>query len=417
MSWSKILQDASFRGVKFEVLAVGDDGGKSAAVHQLPYVNGASVEDMGNEPWSFGVRALLRGDRYEEALSDLTKALEAQGPGELVHPIHGLRNVVALRWSVEHEAEMRDAATIVIQFLEDKTRQPVLFQAQAPQAAADRIAKLGEQARDLAGLSVASIVESIAGGALPRVTEINAAFAQAKAKLRKLLDSTSVRVLMADLDPLLYPRAALADLRAVVDGAFAGLPLGGLNGLFKGSVGGISMAAALSDFNRLTQDQPATVNISPISTEPQDVQVSAALTAATRTLNATSIANAAATILSAELDVLQLERGDIERLGAVGRTALQAAIQSARASLDQQRGAEVAMVLAQAAHELQLAARAALELRPPVTRMPAPVGGHARLLAHKLYGDQSRASELVRLNNWGRQILIEAGEEIQAYAR
>lgn len=418
MSWSNTLQDASYRGVPFEdVLAVSDDGAKTLAVIQLPYVDGASVDDMGNEPAAFGVRALLRGDDYETRLQALLSALQAQGAGELVHPIHGVRRVVPARWHVDHEAELRDQAEISIQFIEDKTRQPAVFASVAAQSSADRVGALGEQARDDASESVASIIDAIAGGPLPRVTEINAAFSSAKAKLRGLLDTTSVRVLLADLDVLLYPRAAMGDLRAIVDGASAGLPMGGLNGLFDGQVDAVSMGAAVSDFNRLAGTQNAAVTVLPISSEPQDIQVSAALTAACRTLNATAVANAACTILAAELDLLELERAEIERLAAVARTNLQAAMQAARQALDAQRGAQVAMTLAQAAYQVQEAARAALELRPPVVTVTAPVGGHARLLAHAMYGDHNRATELTRLNAWGRQVLINAGEEVQAYAR
>lgn len=417
MSWTNTLQDASFRGVPFEVLAVGDEGGKTLSVIQLPYVNGATIDDMGNEPEAIAVRALLRGDDYETRLQSLLSALRTQGHGELVHPIFGALRVLPLRWRVEHEAERRDQAELSIQFLEDKSSQPGLFNAPAAQSSADRVATLGEQARDQAAESVASIVDTIAGGPLPRVTEINAAFSSARAKLSTLLDTTSVRVLQADLDVLLYPRSAMTDLRAVVDGAFSGLPMGGLNALFAGDSGEVSMGAAVSDFNRLSGTQNATVTITPISSEPQDIQVSAALTAAARTLNATAVANAATMILAAELDLLALERAEIERLAAVARTNLQAAMVTARQALDAQRGAEVAMTLAQAAHQVQEAARAALELRPPVITTAAPVGGHPRLLAHSLYGDHTRASELTRLNAWGRQVLINAGEEVQAYAR
>jgi prophage DNA circulation protein len=48
---------------------------------------------------------------------------------------------------------------------------------------------------------------------------------------------------------------------------------------------------------------------------------------------------------------------------------------------------------------------------------PAPVGGHARLVAHHLYGDHTRAAEIERLNSLGRRLLIEPGEVLRVYAR
>jgi prophage DNA circulation protein len=416
MSWAQTLQDASFRGVPFEVTNTSDQASKTVAVHQRPYMDGAELEDMGNDPDTIEVRAMLRGPAYEQALQALRKALQTNGPGELVHPIFGALTVVATHWSIDHEADVRDACALSIRFMRHRLAAPVFAQA-AASTSADRVATLGDQARALSAEAIATKVSAIAASPLPRVTEINAAFASAKAKLRKLLDTTSVRTLLADLDPLVYPRAALGDLQAIVNDALAGLPLGGLNAQFDGLVDTVSASAALSDFNRLTQAQDTAVTVAPTSTEPQDIEVSAGLTAHCRVLNATMTATAACLILAGEGELLELERADIERLAAVSRTGLQSAITAARTSLDAERGAQVASLLAEAAHEMQASARAALEQHPPVVTRVAPIGGTARLLAHAFYGDATRAPELMRLNRLGRQVLIDAGEEVQAYAR
>lgn len=416
MSWSKTIQDASFRGVPFEVLSTADQGGKDVAVLRRPYVNGGELNDMGNEPDAFDVQALLRGDNYEAQLADLLRALKVTGPGELVHPIHGSKMVAAVRWSIDHKAEARDECEVSIKFIESGNM-PTVFATPAASVSSERVGQLGAQARASASASVATTMDAIAASPLPRVTEINAAFNQVKSKLRKLLDTTSVRVLMADLDPLIYPRSALNDLQVIVEGAFAGLPLGGLNAQFSGSVERVSLGAAVSDFDRMVLGQDPAVSVVPVSTEPQDVTVSAALTAYARTLNATSIATAATMIMAAEIDMLELERAEVERLAAAARSALQLAMTAARSALDAQHGAEVAATLADAAYEVQEAARAALELRPPVVTRIAPIGGTARMLAHALYGDHKRATELTRLNRWGRAVFIEAGQEVQAYAR
>lgn len=69
------------------------------------------------------------------------------------------------------------------------------------------------------------------------------------------------------------------------------------------------------------------------------------------------------------------------------------------------------------AYQVQEAARAVIELRPPVQLRAAPVTGPLRLVAHALYGDHSRATELLRLNAWGRRLVVERGEKVRAYAR
>jgi prophage DNA circulation protein len=416
MSWSNTLQDASYKGASFEVTGTSDQGSKAVAVHQRPYMNGADLGDMGNEPTVVEVRAILRGAAYETALQALINALESHGPGELVHPVFGSLQVLPNHWAIDHDADSRDACAVAIRFIRHRISAPV-FAERAAAVSVDRVAALSAQARAESADSVTGTVSDIASSPLPRVTEINAAFSSVKAKMRKLLDTTSVRVLMADLDPLLYPRAAMGDLEAIANGALAGLPLGGLNAQYSGAIAAVSPAAALTDFNRLAQVQDASITVVPVSSEPQDLTVSAALTAHARVLNATTIATAATMILAGEVEWLELERADIERLASVARTALQAAINAARSGLDAQRGATVAGVLARAAHEVQEAARSALELRPPLITRTAPVGGTARLVAHALYGDAGRATELMRLNRWGRQVLVEAGEEIKAYAR
>lgn len=416
MSWDQTLQDASYEGAIFEVTNTSDQGSKTVAVHQRPYMDGAELEDMGNAPDSIDVRAILRGPAYESALNVLIKALSKKGPGELVHPIFGAITVMPMQWSIDHEADLVDACALSIRFMRHRISAPI-FADKAAALGVDKVADLGAKARAHSTESVVDLVTGIAGGALPRVTEINAAFTSIKTQMRRLLDTTSVRVLMADLDPLIYPRAALGDLEAIVDGALAGLPLGGLNAQFSGLVETASASAALTDFNRLVQSQGSSVAVVPVSSEPQDIAVSAALTAHGRVLNATTIATSAAMILAGEVELLELDRADVERLASAGRSALQAAITTARSALDTQRGAQVASVLANAAYELQEAARSALELRPPLVKRAAPVGGTARLVAHALYGDASRAPELVRLNRWGRQVLVEAGEEMLAYAR
>lgn len=420
MAWTDTLQQASFRGVAFDVLATSDPEQRAFAQHERPYQSGAELEDLGLRPRRIQLRAVVFGADYEAQLQQLLAALRAPGTGELVHPVFGSLTVLATEWSVDHEAEARDSATLQLAFVESATRQPAPFSQAAPQAASDRVEARTADAREQSAAHIASLITRIMGGPLPRVVEINSAFNKAKAAVSTLLDTTGVRVLLADLDPLLYPRSALVDLLAIVDGAFTGLPFGGLNLAAQAAATGASpnMAQALADHNRVASALDATaLAIRPDSAQAQDIEVCAALTAHVRILAAAAQARAAGLLLTAELDLLALTRRDIERLAGLTRTALQAAMDSARTGLGRERGAAAAGSLAAAAAEVQAAAVAVIQLRPPVITRSAPVGGHPRLIAHNLYGDHTRAAELVRLNGWARRPLIDRGEEIQAYAR
>jgi prophage DNA circulation protein len=420
MSWENLLQDPSFRGVPLEVLSTSLQGGKDLAEHKVPYTNGAESNDMGNAARGIEYRVIVRGENYEADMSRLEAALDMAGPGELVDPIKGAMTVLVSRWSIEHDAETRDACQVSIRFVV-QGRTALLFSLPAAGQSADLADAAGQQARAAAAAQASEVVAKAASSAIPRIAAINDALAQAKAKLRKLLDTTSVRVLLSDLDPLIYPQAALADLMAIADAAFQGLPFGGLNALYQGNADldpdASAMQAAQADFARLVAAHPANILITAVGANDADQAVADAITAMCRVTNATMVCNAAGMVLAAELQLLGLSADDIERVLATARNALQVAMTSARELLGGQAGAQVAGQLAAQAKHLQDAAHAALEQRPPVVRKPAPVGGTARLVAHALYGDHTRALELVRLNGWGRQVLIDAGQEMLAYAR
>lgn len=417
MSWADLLQDPTFRGVPLEVVSTSRQGGKQLAQHQVPYTNGAELQDMGNEPHGFDLRVIVRGESYEADLARLVAALELSGTGDLVDPIIGTVQVMVAHWAIDHNAEAPDSCELSIRFLEQGSS-ALLFSLPAASSSTDLAAAAGEQARSKVVAAAGDKLAKAAASRIPRITAINDALAQAKAKLRTLLDTTSVRVLLSDLDPLIYPKAALGDLLSIVDGAFQGLPFGGLNPLHTGSTVGIDpMPAAQSDFARLVQGQPVSLVINPVSSNPDDLDVASVVTAVCQVANATAVANGAGLILAAEVNLLGLSADDIERLAATARTALLLAMFTARTALGGQEGAEAAEHMARMAVHIQDAARTALEQRPPVIRRTAPMGGHARLIAHTLYGDHTRAPQLQRLNNWGRHVLIEAGQEMLAYAQ
>ena len=71
MAWNLTLQDASFRGVTFEVQSVEDRGEKALCVHEYPYRSGAEVEDLGRKPRVIPVTAIFWGVAYESRIKAL----------------------------------------------------------------------------------------------------------------------------------------------------------------------------------------------------------------------------------------------------------------------------------------------------------------------------------------------------------
>ncbi|ECA5645410.1 multidrug DMT transporter permease, partial [Salmonella enterica subsp. enterica serovar Saintpaul] len=47
MSWQDNLQDASFRGVRFDVVSTQDSVARDHADHEYPWTDGADVHDLG----------------------------------------------------------------------------------------------------------------------------------------------------------------------------------------------------------------------------------------------------------------------------------------------------------------------------------------------------------------------------------
>ncbi|MFM3578034.1 DNA circularization N-terminal domain-containing protein, partial [Klebsiella pneumoniae subsp. ozaenae] len=45
MAWETDLQDASFRGVAFDIITTRDSVQRDIAQHEYPYRNGANIDD------------------------------------------------------------------------------------------------------------------------------------------------------------------------------------------------------------------------------------------------------------------------------------------------------------------------------------------------------------------------------------
>ncbi|MBQ1761768.1 MAG: DNA circularization N-terminal domain-containing protein [Aquincola sp.] len=416
MAWSQTLLEASYKGIAFDVEGVQDGERRAVAVYEYPYRDGADVEDLGREARQIRMAAVLFNaaaaggqDDYEARLEVLLAALRSAEPGELVHPVLGvLPRAIAVDWQVEHQPDLRDGCRLQMVFLEAAAVQRV-FDAPSPVLQAERLGLVADKARSAADASLVERVEAVRGGPALRVLALKASINAAMARLRRLTDTTALKVLLSDLDPIFYPRAYVADVRAVLDRALQGLPFGGRNLLFQGS-STTAAGSGLADFKRTAAAlAPAKTALVAPDADGLVVQAHAQVHAAC------TLCDAAGIVLAAELETPLLERADVEQLANTTREAIQAALLSSRAAGGD--SAAVGAALRALAYEVQAAAVAVVELRPPVVQRSVPVTGPLRLVAHALYGDHTRAAELQRLNGFGRTLTLQAGQVIQAYAR
>lgn len=118
MAWRDRLQPASFRGVRFQVESTENETGRRVVVHEYPFRDEVYVEDMGRAVRRYSFDAYLIGADYLDSAEALMRALEAGGPGELVHPYIGTRRVAV---QTIRRRELRDEGGMVrfgLQFVE-----------------------------------------------------------------------------------------------------------------------------------------------------------------------------------------------------------------------------------------------------------------------------------------------------------
>jgi len=104
MSWHERLDPelrGSFRGVEFHVERYDTQGGRRWLVHEYPRRDRPYAEDMGRKAREWRLQFFVAGDDYDLQRDALIEALDAEEPGELVHPYLGTFSVVATepRWS------------------------------------------------------------------------------------------------------------------------------------------------------------------------------------------------------------------------------------------------------------------------------------------------------------------------------
>lgn len=136
----KQLQAASFRGVPFEVETGDFQGGRRGQVHDYPQRDKSLTEDLGRAARRYPLRAFVVGADYIERAAALITALERGGVGTLVHPWLGSLQVECIGdFRVSYDSRALGVATFDIPFVESGEQAfpaaTVSTQAQSRQAA------------------------------------------------------------------------------------------------------------------------------------------------------------------------------------------------------------------------------------------------------------------------------------------
>ena len=112
------LRHASFRGVKFQVEEAAAEFGRRKKVHEFFGRDDFEVEDLGKGPRRYPVDGYLVGHDYDLARDMLVKACERETPGTLIHPYHGMVEVLCLKLSVSETFREGNYCKVKFDFIE-----------------------------------------------------------------------------------------------------------------------------------------------------------------------------------------------------------------------------------------------------------------------------------------------------------
>lgn len=219
---------ASFRGVAFYVESAERSGGRRSVVHEFPLRDEPFVEDLGRRARAFRVDGYVLGDDYLTQRDALLAALEdTEGPGELVHPYHGVRRAVCVNVSVRESRADGGIAIFAIEFAEAPAQAPV------PTEVVDAAGQVATSADAAVVATDAELVEQYDADGLPAFAiessedALTRAVEALEAKLSPVVSSTQelaeltgrVALLTAQASSLARtPAGVVEDFRSVITG-------------------------------------------------------------------------------------------------------------------------------------------------------------------------------------------------------
>lgn len=428
MAWKDTLQDASFRGVVFDVQRTDDPIEREVARYAYPYVDGEDIVDMGQKARETSLTAIFFGDDYDERLKTFLNAISQPGPGELVHPVFGsMPDMQFLGGHVSHNADDVDACQVELRFAKANPGNP-FFTGELATQRADATAQVAQTAQDSGVSAFATAMDALKSAkvSLRRLNSLRDLMSDTLGPIRNLVTGFRSTV----LDYVDFPRAFASDLIGLVSGVTdfrsfdAGMVMADWNGLRSQMDTIVKLPASSAAGEAVTiPGTPTSTSTSSSTTsvsrsrdaDPADVAMVAALVS---TVVATTLAGIASDVLANELDTPTLTPDDVESISNDTRTHLQAAIDDARESMALVDYRPVVEPMKDTALAVQELAVDVIDQLPPIVSRTIDAPANLTLLAFRWYGDYSRSAELMRLNPGIRNPnFIYRGDVLRGYAR
>lgn len=382
MDWRDELEQASFRAVPFKYRSAAQPLGRRIVRHEFPLRDDPVLEDLGSRSPEFTLEAFVLGDDYMDQRDALMKALNAPGPGELIHPYRGRLTVAVSRASVRESTAEGGMATFTITFLSEGLAPLRLVVAdtenQVKAAAAETAAAAGEDFED--NYSLLRKAQFVVQGAEEAMT---AAMQEVEAVVEGVT-STIAAVIRFPANVVAGIQGGIARIRALVNQPLQALTL--LRGLFDAGSGTPAVAATTSSRKRQAANQQA-LNLA--------VQRNAIAEAAAAAADALSTG-----AFGSDKDALEARDGILaaidDQLGLGGDRVFSALT-----------GLRAAVVGDFAARSSGL---------PPVTRFTPAITMPALVIAQQLYGDGRREGELIERNNIRHPLFVVGGDPLEVRA-
>lgn len=221
---------ASFRGWPFFVDTSTISSGRRIVTHEFPGRNQPLNQDQGKKARSYSLEGYVLGNDYLTQKQNLKQALEANGPGELIHPYFGNMRGVIESYSITETKNEGAFALFSINFIEDEPFvEGPLDSVKREKIVLDSALELGNQAQTFFEESPNIGEErgfSVGGLAQEFVNEVNAAVGDAidlieegKTQARAVAQfADSINRIKVNLDILLADAENLGkDIRALVN--------------------------------------------------------------------------------------------------------------------------------------------------------------------------------------------------------
>ncbi|MGA5655266.1 DNA circularization protein [Rahnella contaminans] len=221
----------TFRGVPFDVKGEqSQNGGRHTAKREFPLRENGGADDLGKRLREYSFNAIIVGTDYLTRRDALINALDAPGPGELVHPNYGTLQIQVDTWSCKEDTGSGGSAEFSVTFLPPLTTTAPISTADAAaktQTAADtaRGGLFGDFADgwDISKLSLHD-VQALIDGATVYVNQITASIQQYFGVLDDLSDiMASASALQGALGSLVYEPAQLAHQFDMLIGSVKGI--------------------------------------------------------------------------------------------------------------------------------------------------------------------------------------------------